>query len=184
MRCPLRLARLNQDLDSDSCLLVQGHGPEGASGCYQPGQSRTPYRFHDVRYRPEAVTWTSLRTLFRLAKMYWRQGWAASRFFSSMLGKTFWPSPRSLPQMINLLGMYQHFCKLLSQDVAWNPWAPATPEPIIHSSRVCVSDVLSRVGHDEGAVDGKAKFVPHANCPRGPSPGTAPQTLSAASRAA
>jgi hypothetical protein len=32
--------------------------------------------------------------------------------------------------------MYQHFCKLLSQDVAWNPWAPATPEPKIHSSRV------------------------------------------------
>jgi radical SAM superfamily enzyme YgiQ (UPF0313 family) len=140
------------------------------------------YRFHDVRYRPEAVTWTSLRTLFRLAKMYGRQGWAASRFFWSMLGKTFWHSPRSLPQMINLLGMYQHFCKLLSQDVAWNPWAPATPEPKIHSSRVSVLDGFSRVGHDEGAVDGRAKFVPHANCPSGPSPGTAPQTLSAASR--
>ena len=140
------------------------------------------YRFHDVRYRPEAVTWTSLRTLFRLAKMYGRQGWAASRFFWSMLGKTFWHSPRSLPQMINLLGMYQHFCKLLSQDVAWNPWAPATPEPKIYSSRVSVSEALFRVGLDEGAVDGRAKFVPHANCPSGPSPGTAPQTLSAASR--
>src|SRR4029077_3588334 len=43
------------------------------------------YRFHDVRYRPEAVTWTSLGTLFRLAKMYGRQVWAASRFFWSML---------------------------------------------------------------------------------------------------
>ena len=140
------------------------------------------YRFHDVRYRPEAVTWTSLRTLFRLAKMYGRQGWAASRFFWSMLGKTFWHSPRSLPQMINLLGMYQHFCRLLSQDVVWNPWAPTTPEPKIYSSRVSVSEALSRVGHDEGAVDGRAKFVPHANCPSGASPGTAPQTLSAASR--
>jgi hypothetical protein len=88
-----------------------------------------------------------------------------------------------LPQMmINLLGMYQHFCKLLSQDVAWNPWAPATPEPKIHSSRVSVSDGLSRVEHAEGAIDGRAKFVPHANCPSGPSPGTAPQTLSVASR--
>ena len=139
------------------------------------------YRFHDVRYRPEAVTWISLRTLFRLAKMYGRQGWAASRFFWSILWKTFWHSPRSLPQMINLLGMYQHFCRLLSQDVAWNPWAPATPEPKILSSRVSVSDGLSRVGHDRGAVDGRAKFVPHANCPSGPSPGAAPQTLSAAS---
>jgi hypothetical protein len=27
-------------------------------------------RFHDVRYRPEALTWTSLRMLFRLAKVY------------------------------------------------------------------------------------------------------------------
>jgi hypothetical protein len=94
-----------------------------------------------------------------------------------MLGKTIWHSPRSLPQMINLLGMYQHFCKLLSQDVAWNPWAPATPEPKIHSSRVSVSDGLSRVGRDGGAVDGRAKFVPHATCPSGRSPGTAPQTL-------
>src|SRR5262249_4502369 len=140
------------------------------------------YRFHDVRYRPEAVTWASLRTLFRLAKMYGRQGSEASRFFLSMLGKTFWHSPRSLLQIINLLGMYQHFCKLLSQDVAWNPWAPTTPEPTIHSSRVSVSNGLSRVGHDEGAVDGRAKFVPHANCPSGPSPSTALQTLSAASR--
>jgi len=41
---------------------------------------------------------------------------------------------------------------------------------------------LFRVGHDEGAVDGRAKFVPHANCPSGPSPGTAPQTLISASR--
>jgi hypothetical protein len=140
------------------------------------------YRFQDVHYRPEAVTWTSLRTLFRLAKLYGRQGWAASRFFWSMLGKTFWHSPRSLPQMINLLGMYQHFCRLLSQDVAWNPWAPSTPEPKIHSSRVSVSDGLSRVGHDEGTFDGRRSSFPMQTVPGGPSPGTAPQTLSAASR--
>src|SRR5262249_61460518 len=110
-------------------------------------------------------------------------GRGGTRFFWSMLGKTFWHSPRSLPQMINLLVMYQHFCRLLLQDVAWNPWAPATPEPKIHSSRVSVSDGLSRVGHDDGAVDGRAEFLPQANCLSGPSPGTAPQTLSAASRA-
>jgi hypothetical protein len=123
------------------------------------------YRFHDVRYRPEAVTWTSLRTLFRLAKTYGRQGWAARWFFWSTLVKTFWRSPRSLPQMINLLGMYYHFCQLLSQDVAWNPWAPATPKPKTYSSRVSVLNGLSRVGHDEGAVDGRVTLLPHANCP-------------------
>jgi hypothetical protein len=105
------------------------------------------YRFHDVRYRPEAVTRASLLTLFRLAKMYGRQGWAANWFFWSTLGKTLWHSPRSLPQMINLLGMYQHFCKVLSQDVPWNPWAPATPERRVYSSRVSVSDGLPRIDH-------------------------------------
>jgi hypothetical protein len=84
--------------------------------------------------------------------------------------------------MINLLGMYQHFCRLLSQDFAWNPWAPAAAEPKIYSSRVSVSDGLSRVGHDEGTVVGRAKFVPHANTASGRSPGTAPQAFSAASR--
>jgi hypothetical protein len=104
------------------------------------------YRFRDVRYRPEAVTWTTLRTLFRLAKMYGQQGWEARKFFWSMLAKAFWHSPRSVPQMVNLLGMYQHFCKVLSQDVPWNPWAPATPEPKVYSTRVSVSEDLSRIG--------------------------------------
>src|SRR5262249_45374607 len=51
------------------------------------------YRFRDVRYRPEAVTWTTLRTLFRLAKMYGQQGWEARKFFWSTLVKAFWHSP-------------------------------------------------------------------------------------------
>lgn len=140
------------------------------------------YRFHDVAYRPEPVTWTSLRTLFRLAKMYGRQGWAARRFFWSILGKTLWHSPRSVPQMVNLLGMYQHFCKLLAQDVAWDPWAPATPEPEIHSGRVIVADGPSRVGEDEAAVEGRAASVPQANVLSGSSPDAAPETVSAGSR--
>ena len=117
---------------------------------------------------------TVLEQLFRLAKMYGRQGWAATRFFWSILGKTFWHSPRSLPQMINLLGMYQHFCKLLAQDVAWDPWAPATAEPQTYSSRVSVSDGLSRVGQDEGAVDGRATL--RAIAPRNPKRGDQPST--------
>jgi radical SAM superfamily enzyme YgiQ (UPF0313 family) len=87
------------------------------------------YRFRDVRYRPEAVTRASLVTLFLLAKTYARQGWAANWFFWSTLAKALWHSPRSLPQTMYILGMYQHFCKLLSQDGSWNPWAPAVPEP-------------------------------------------------------
>jgi radical SAM superfamily enzyme YgiQ (UPF0313 family) len=137
-------------------------------------------RFHNVRYRPEAVTWTSLRTLFRLANLYGRQGWAASTFFWSTLAKALWHSPRSLPQMINLLGMYQHFCKVLSQDVSWDPWAPEPAEPQYYSSRVSVSDGLSRVGHDEAAVDGRGTLLPHANSLSSPSPGNALQTLKAA----
>src|SRR5262249_27431117 len=96
------------------------------------------YRFHDVRYRPEAFTWASLRVMFRLAKTYGRQGWAASKVYWSMIVKTMWHSPRSLPQMVNLLGMYHHFCKLLSENVAWNPWSPGAPETKHYSSRVHV----------------------------------------------
>jgi hypothetical protein len=111
------------------------------------------YRFREVRYRPEAVTWASLRTLFLLVKTYARQGWAANRFFWSTLVKAFWHSPRSLSQTINMLGMYQHFCKVLSQDTSWNPWAPEVPEPRYYSCRISVSDGLSRIGHDEAAVN-------------------------------
>jgi radical SAM superfamily enzyme YgiQ (UPF0313 family) len=77
------------------------------------------HRFHDVRYRPEAVKGQKLLTLFRLARTYWRQGWAASWFFCSIMLHTCWHSYRSLPPMIVLLGMYQHFCKVHS----WDPWA-------------------------------------------------------------
>jgi radical SAM superfamily enzyme YgiQ (UPF0313 family) len=97
-------------------------------------------RFHDVRYRPEGFTWASLLVMFRLALAYGRQGWAASKFFWSILVKALWHSPRSLPQMINLLGMYQHFCKLLSQNTSWNPWSPGIPEPRVYSSRIRVVD--------------------------------------------
>jgi len=115
------------------------------------------YRFNKVRYRPEAVTWKSLRTLFRLARIYGQQGWAASLFFWSILVKVFWHSPRSLPQTINLLGMYQHFCKLLSQDVPWNPWAPAAPAPRHSSDPVRNSDGLARIDHHGVTVDKRTR---------------------------
>jgi len=121
------------------------------------------YRFNKVRYRPEPVTWTSWRTLFRLARIYGRQGWAASVFFWSILVKVFWHSPRSLPQTINLLGMYQHFCKVLSQDVPWNPWAPAAPAPRIYSGRVSISDGRVRIDHNGGTVDERARRLLPAN---------------------
>ncbi len=110
------------------------------------------YRFNKVRYRPEAFKWTSCLTFFRLARTYGRQGWAASLFFWSILVKVFWHSPRSLPQTVNLLGMYQHFCKVLSQDVPWNPWAPAAPAPGQYSDQVDISDGPARIDHHEVTV--------------------------------
>ena len=130
------------------------------------------YRFNKVRYRPEAVTWTRWLTLFRLARTYGRQGWAASMFFWSILVKVFWHSPRSLPQTINLLGMYQHFCKVLSQDVPWNPWAPAAPAPRYYSGRVSISGDLARIDHHGVVVDERARRLPPANLSGRSSPGT------------
>ena len=138
------------------------------------------YRFNKVRYRPEAMTRASWLTFFRLAATYARQGWAASLFFWSILVKVFWHSPRSLPQTINLLGMYQHFCKVLSQDAPWNPWAPAAPAPRVYSGRVSISDGLARIDHHEVTVDEKARHLPLASLWRRSSPGTparSPQSL-------
>jgi hypothetical protein len=130
------------------------------------------YRFNKVRYRPEAMKWTSWLTLLRLAMTYGRQGWAASVFFWSILAKVFWHSPRSLPQTINLLGMYQHFCKVLSQDVPWNPWAPAAPAPRYYSGRVSIADSLARSDHDGVTVEERAKSLSPANL----APGTSPKS--------
>jgi hypothetical protein len=84
-------------------------------------------------------------------------------FFWSILVKVFWHSPRSLPQTVNLLGMYQHFSQVLSQDVPWNPWAPAPPAPRYYSGRVSISDSLARIDHHGVTVDERARHLPPAN---------------------
>jgi radical SAM superfamily enzyme YgiQ (UPF0313 family) len=87
------------------------------------------HRFHDVTYRPEPVAADKLATFFRLVGYYWRQGKAARRFFWGILAKTVWHSPRSLRQVIMMLGMYKHFAELHRGTSSWNPWAKDSPEP-------------------------------------------------------
>jgi radical SAM superfamily enzyme YgiQ (UPF0313 family) len=84
-------------------------------------------RFRAVRYRPEPVKASDLLILFRLARQYWGQGWEAWRFFGRTILATLRHSPRSLAQVVVLLGMYQHFCKLHSGEPAWDsgPREPA-----------------------------------------------------------
>src|SRR5206468_2915999 len=69
-------------------------------------------RFQDVTYRPEKLKFKNLVILARLAVEYGKQGWTATKFFWSTIYKAFRHSPRSLPQTIVLMGMYQHFCKV------------------------------------------------------------------------
>lgn len=88
------------------------------------------HRFHNVTYRPEPIKLCNLQVLFRLAATYWRQGWAARKFFFGTILKTLWHSPRSLPHMITLLGMYQHFCKVHAQTLSWDPWVAEEKKPV------------------------------------------------------
>jgi radical SAM superfamily enzyme YgiQ (UPF0313 family) len=83
-------------------------------------------RFHDVTYQPEAIQLDKLATFFRLVGYYWRKGAAARRFFWGILRQTVRRSPRSLRQVIMMLGMYKHFCELHAGASAWNPWASPT----------------------------------------------------------
>jgi radical SAM superfamily enzyme YgiQ (UPF0313 family) len=135
------------------------------------------YRFKKVRYRPEALKWTTLRTFVRLARMYSRQGWTASLFFWSILVRVLLHSPRSLLQTINLLGMYQHFCKLLSQDIPWDPWAPAAPAPRVYSARVRISDGQVHIDHKAETVDTRTRHLPSANLSGRSSPSTTARSL-------
>jgi radical SAM superfamily enzyme YgiQ (UPF0313 family) len=80
-------------------------------------------RFHHVHYRPEPVKGSDLLILLRLAWRYGRQGWAARKFFGRTLLAAVRHSPRSLAQVVVLLGMYEHFCKLHSQEPPWDRWA-------------------------------------------------------------
>src|SRR5205085_420468 len=67
-------------------------------------------RFHQVTYRPEPVALDKVATLARLVRHYWQRGKAARRFFREVLGQTLRHSPRSVRQVIMMLGMYKHFC--------------------------------------------------------------------------
>jgi radical SAM superfamily enzyme YgiQ (UPF0313 family) len=86
------------------------------------------HRFHDVRYRPEPIRGYNLGIFVRLVRRYWRKGQAARKFFWGILWKTLRHSPRSLAQMVIHLGMYEHFCKVHSQTLAWDPWVGAREE--------------------------------------------------------
>jgi radical SAM superfamily enzyme YgiQ (UPF0313 family) len=86
-------------------------------------------RFHDVTYRPESIGLRKLGTLFRIIRHYWRQGKAARRFFWGIVRKTLRYSPRSLRYVIQLLGLYKHFCEVNSHSFTWDPWAAPSEVP-------------------------------------------------------
>ncbi len=95
------------------------------------------HRFHDVHYRPEPPRADNIVTFFRLAWHYLRQGRSAFKFFTKTLWKTLWHSPRSFSQMVIQLGMYDHFCKVHSHKLNWDPWTfkdeqqPAQTQPVL-----------------------------------------------------
>jgi radical SAM superfamily enzyme YgiQ (UPF0313 family) len=86
-------------------------------------------RFHDVTYRPEPAQLNKVATFFRLIRHYWRSGKAARRFFWGILARTLRHSPRSVRQVIMMLGMYKHFCEVHAGSSDWDPWAPPQEEP-------------------------------------------------------
>jgi len=88
------------------------------------------HRFKNVTYRPEPAKLQNLKVLGGLAMQYWRQGWSARWFFLRNVVKTLLHSPRSLQQMIILMGMYQHFCKVHGDRLNWNPWEEQAPPSI------------------------------------------------------
>jgi radical SAM superfamily enzyme YgiQ (UPF0313 family) len=86
-------------------------------------------RFHDVTYRSEPTRLKKVATLLRVIRHYWRQGKAARRFFWGIVGKTVRHSPRSLKYVIQLLGLYKHFCEVNAQSFSWDPWATPSEVP-------------------------------------------------------
>src|SRR5262249_6943592 len=115
-------------------------------------------RFQNVTYRPERVKFRNLLILGRLTRQYMKQGWAATKFFFTTLWKTLTTSPRSMQQMVILLGMYQHFCKVHGETMNWNPWA--TPQP--HSSGEPLKPTSNGLALTNGAVkaNSEAKTEP------------------------
>jgi len=80
-------------------------------------------RFQNVRYRPERFQMPLLTTFLRLAWYYWRKGKSARRFFWRTIAKSLRKSPRSVRQIIMMLGMYKHFSEVHAGGSGWDPWA-------------------------------------------------------------
>lgn len=89
-------------------------------------------RFNNVNYRGEALQLAKMATLARLIVYYCRKGKAARRFFFRIVLRTLRHSPKSLRQVITLLGMYKHFCEVHKGTDHWDPWAKPKelPKPI------------------------------------------------------
>lgn len=86
-------------------------------------------RFHDVRFRPEPPNLRGLGVLWQLVRHYWRQGWAARKFFWGCLAKAVGRSPRLIAQTAIYMGMYMHFTKVHGAALDWDPWRPRTDGP-------------------------------------------------------
>jgi hypothetical protein len=80
-------------------------------------------RFHDVTYRPEPVRLDQLAICLRVIRHYWRRGKVARRFFWGILRRTLRSSPRSLAYVVQMLGLYKHFCEVHAHSAPWDPWA-------------------------------------------------------------
>jgi radical SAM superfamily enzyme YgiQ (UPF0313 family) len=86
-------------------------------------------RFRNVTYRPEAARLDTLATFVRLVRYYWGLGKAARRFFWDILRTTVRHSPRSVPQVVQFLGMFKHFCEVHAPSSSWDPWARPRAKP-------------------------------------------------------
>jgi radical SAM superfamily enzyme YgiQ (UPF0313 family) len=93
-----------------------------SAGAFQERLLANLHRFNNVTYRPEKPKLRNFMILARLAVRHFRLGWAATKFFWGTIFKTVRHSPRSLQQMIILIGMYQHFCQVHSKGMDWDPW--------------------------------------------------------------
>jgi hypothetical protein len=85
-------------------------------------------RFQNVTYRPEAIRPAKVLMGLRLWWNYVRKGKEARRFFRGILRRALSLSPRSLRQIIMMLGMYKHFCEVHGGPSPWSPsWLADTP---------------------------------------------------------
>lgn len=85
-------------------------------------------RFENVTFRPKPISIRDLLILARLALRYASQGWEATKFFWGIIAAAAVRSPRSIEQVVVLLGMYQHFCRVHAAVADWNPWSGSGSE--------------------------------------------------------